>query len=272
VSANYFEVLGATITGGRAFTEAESRAGEPVALINEAFAARFFPGVDPINRFIRPGGPDAPDHRVVGVTTNAVISRIGEPAEPYFYVPYWRERTGEVTLLIRPAGDASSVAPDVRAALRDFDARLDPRLLVTMGQYIEFRSSSFRTTAALATTLGLIGLLLVTLGIYGVMTHQTSRRTREIGIRVAIGAARGQVLRLVLGEGWRLVAAGLVAGVPLALGAGWAMTSLLFGVSPWSVPALVVAAAVLAAAVSAATFIPAWRATRVNPMTALRDA
>jgi predicted permease len=272
VSANYFEVLGGTIGRGRAFTEAESRGGEPVALVNEAFVDRFFPGVDPVGRFIRPGGPDAPDHRVLGVTTNAAISRIGEPAEPYFYVPYWRERTGEATLLIRPAAGAGSIGPEVRAALRELDPRLDPRLLVTMGQYIEFSSSPFRTTAALATTLSAIGLLLMTLGIYGVMTYQTARRTREIGIRVAVGAARGQVLRLVLGEGWRLVAAGLVAGVPLALGAGWAMTSLLFGVGPWSAPALVLAAALLAAAVSAATFVPAWRATRVNPMTALRES
>ncbi len=103
------------------------------------------------------------------------------------------------------------------------------------------------------------------------MTYQTARRTREFGIRVAIGAGQGQVLRLVLGEAWRLAGAGLIVGIPLALAAGWAMTSLLFGVSPWSVPSMVAAALVLAAAVSAATLIPAWRATRVNPMTALRD-
>jgi hypothetical protein len=265
-------VLGATITRGRAFTDAESRGGEPVALINEAFADRFFPGVDPIDRFIRPGGSDAPDHRVVGVTSNAAISRIGEPAEPYFYVPYWRARTGEGTLLIRPATEVSTLGPEVRAALRDLDPRLDPRLVITMQQYIEFRSGSYRTTAVLASTLGGIGLLLMTLGIYGVMTYQTGRRTREFGIRVAIGAGQGQVLRLVLGEAWRLVGAGLLLGIPLALATGWAMTSLLFGVSPWSVPALLTAAAMLVSAVSAATFIPARRATHVNPMTALRDA
>ncbi len=126
VSANYFDVLDATITRGRAFTDAESRGGEPVALINEAFANRFFSGVDPIDRFIRPGGADALDHRVVGVTSNAVISRIGEPAEPYFYIPYWRARTGEGTLIIRPTTDANALGPDVRAALRDVDPRLDP--------------------------------------------------------------------------------------------------------------------------------------------------
>jgi predicted permease len=271
VSANYFEALGATITQGRPFTEAESRGGEPVALINQAFADRFFSGVDPVNRFIRPGGPDAPDHRVVGVTSNAAISRIGEPPEPYFYVPYWRRRAGEGTLLIRPTADINVLGPEVRAALRELDPRLDPRLVITMRQYIEFSSGSYRTTATLATTLGGIGLLLMTLGIYGVVTYQTARRTREFGIRVAVGAGRAQVLRLVLGEAWRLAGAGLLLGIPLALGAGWAMSSLLFGVSPWSVPALAVAAVVLLAAVLAATCIPAWRATRVNPMTALRD-
>jgi len=272
VSANYFQVMGATVTAGRPFTEAESRGGERVALINDAFAARFFPGSDPIGRFIRPGGPDAPDYRVIGVTSNAVIARIGETPEPYFYVPYWRQRTGEGTLLIRPAGSVDSLGPDVRAALRDVDARLEPRFLITMQQYIEFSSASYRTTAALATSLGAIGLLLMTLGIYGVVTYQTARRTRELGIRMAIGAGRGQVLWLVLAEGWRLAGAGMATGIPLALGAGWAMTSLLFGVSPWSVPALFGAAGVLALAVSAATLLPAWRATRVSPMTALRES
>jgi hypothetical protein len=262
----------ARFTRGRAFTDAESRGGEPVAVINEAFAERFFPGVDPVGRFIRPGGADAPDHRVVGVTTNAVISRIGEPAEPYFYLPYWRERTGEATLLIRPAGSVTVLGADVRGALRSVDDRLDPRLVITMQQYLEFASSSYRTTAALATSLSLIGLLLMTLGIYGVITDQTMRRTREFGIRVAIGAEGRQVLRLVLGEGWRLAALGLAAGVPLALGAGWAMTSLLFGISPWSTAALVVSGAVLVAAVTAAALVPAWRATRVSPMTALRES
>ncbi len=272
VSANYFDVMEARFTRGRAFTDAESRGGEPVAVINQAFAERFFPGVDPVGRFIRPGGADAPDHRVVGVTTNAVISRIGEPAEPYFYLPYWRERTGEATLLIRPAGSVTVLGADVRGALRSVDDRLDPRLVITMQQYLEFSSSSYRTTAALATSLSLIGLLLMTLGIYGVITDQTMRRTREFGIRVAIGAEGRQVLRLVLGEGWRLAALGLAAGVPLALGAGWAMTSLLFGISPWSTAALVVSGAVLVAAVTAAALVPAWRATRVSPMTALRES
>ena len=272
VSASYFETMGVPITSGRAFTEAESRGGEPVVMITEAFADRFLPGVDPIGRFIRPGGPNAADHRVVGVTRNAAIGRIGEAPEPYFYLPYWRRQTGEATLLVRPAGDEASLGPEVRAALRQIDPRLDPRLVVSMAQYIEFAAGSYRTTAVLASTLGGIGLLLMSLGIYGVMTYQTARRTREIGIRVAVGAARGQVMSLVLGDGLRLSAAGLAVGIPLALGVGWKMTSLLFGVSPWSAPALVIAAGVLLAAVSAATALPAWRATRVNPMTALREA
>jgi len=272
VSANYLETMGAPLTRGRSFTDVESREGERVALINEAFAERFFPGVDPLGRIIRLGGPDGTDHRVLGVTTNAVISRIGEDPEPYFYVPYWRQQTGEGTLLIRTSGDASALTASVRNALRGVDQRIDPRLVITMRQYIEFSSALYRATAALATSLSAIGLILMTLGIYGVMAYQTTGRTREIGIRVAIGARRGQVVHLVLRDGWRLVVLGLAIGIPLALGAGQAMTSLLFGIGPWSVPALLLASAVLAAAVSAATFVPAWRAARVSPIVALRES
>jgi predicted permease len=272
VSANYFETMGATIVQGRVFTEAESRAGEPVVVVNEALAARYFPGASPLGRIIQPGGPDAAGHRIVGVAANAVVSRIGEPAESYYYLPYWRQPTGEGTLLVRTAGDAREVGSAVRDTLRQVDPRLDPRLVITMGQYIEFSSGPYRTTAALATTLGGIGLLLMTLGVYGVMTHQTAGRTREIGIRVAVGAARGQVLGLVLGGGWRLTAAGVALGVPLSIVAGRALTSLLFGVGPWSFVSLAAAAAVLLLAVTVATLIPAWRATRLSPMTALRDS
>jgi ABC-type antimicrobial peptide transport system permease subunit len=190
---------------------------------------------------------------------------------PYYYLPYWRETTGEGTLLIRTVDDAGSPGALVRDTLRQIDSRLEPRLMITMAQYIDFSSGSYRTTAALAMTLGGIGLLLMTLGVYGVITHQTSGRTREIGIRVAVGAARGEVLRLVLGGGWRLLALGVALGVPLALLAGHALTSLLFGVGPWSIVALAIAATVLLVTVTLATLIPAWRATRLSAVTALRE-
>lgn len=271
VSAGYFETLDLSIVQGRAFTESESRTGEPVVVINEAFARQFFAGQDPVGQLIRPGGFQAPDHRIVGVAANAVIRSIDEPAEPYYYLPYWRERAGEGTLLIRTANDAGALGALVRDTLRQLDPRLDPRMMITMAQYIDFSSGPYRTTAAVATTLGGMGLLLMTLGVYGVMTHQTAGRTREIGIRVAVGAAPGKVLRLVLGGGWRLLATGVAIGVPLALLAGEALTSLLFGVGPWSPVALVVAAIVLLLTVTLATLIPAWRATRLSTVTALRE-
>ncbi|HUF48184.1 MAG TPA: ADOP family duplicated permease [Vicinamibacterales bacterium] len=269
VSANYFDVMGTPIVRGRAFTEAESRGGEPVAVVTQAFVERFFPDVDPIGRLVQLRGVD---HRVVGVAADASLNRIGQAAEPYFYLPYWRQRHGEGTLLIRPDGPTAPAAADLRAALGGFDRRLDARLVVSMPQYIAFASSDYRTTAALAATLSAIGLFLMTVGIYGVLTYQTSRRAREIGIRVAVGAARVEVMRLVLADGLRLTAAGLLLGIPLALLTGRGLSSLLYGVGPWSWPTLLAASVVLVAAVLGATWVPAWRATRVSPMTALRDS
>ncbi|MEZ5318516.1 MAG: ADOP family duplicated permease [Vicinamibacterales bacterium] len=270
VSANYFDAMGVRILRGRGFTEAESHGGEPVAVVSQTFADRFFPGGEATGQVFQRGASRTPV-RVVGVAADAAIVRVDEGPEPYFYVPYWTARTGEGTLLVEGGGDVAALGPSVRATLRATDASLEPRLLVTMAQYLAFAAGAYRTTAALAGTLGLIGLFLMAIGIYGVTTYQTTRRTREIGVRLAIGATRAQVMRLVLGDGGRLVVAGLAIGIPLAFVAGWTMTSLLFGVSPWSMVALGVAAAILVCAVFAATVIPAWRAARLSPSVALRE-
>lgn len=272
VGASYFDVMGVAITAGRAFARDEETAGEPVVVVSEAFAARFLPGRDPVGQRVLVGGPAGEPHRIVGVAENAVINEIGEAVEPYFYLPYWRRPDGEITFLMVIDGDPALAAPAARAALVDLDPSLEPRRLLTMAQYIGYSSSAYRATAALAVALGLVGLFLTALGVYGVIAHRTTRRVREIGIRVALGAPRGQVLRLVLREGARIGLLGIALGVPAALIVTRLIRSLLFGIGPWDAVGLAGAVLVLCLAVLAATFIPAWRATRVQPSVALRDS
>ena len=272
VSANYFETMGTRLISGRTFSSAEERGGDPAIVVNATFADRLLAGRDPIGAIVRLGGPTGVDHRVVGVAPPAVINEIGEAPEPYFYVPYWRRDHGEITFLIEARGDASTAAPAVRAALIEVDASLDPRRLLTMAQYIEYASGAYRATAALAAALAIVGLALTAVGVYGVMAYRTTRRVREIGIRVALGALRGQVFRLVMAEGARIGLIGVAAGLPAALLATRWLQSMLFGVGPWDGGAFAGAAALLAAAVAAATFLPAWRATRVTPSAALRES
>jgi predicted permease len=268
VSANYFETMGIALVRGRTFSAAEARSGEPVMIVNTVFTDRFLTGRDPIGATVHLGGAA---HRIIGVAAPAVINQIGEAPEPYFYLPFWRREYGEMTFLIEGTGDLAALAPAVRTALRGTDDSLDPRRLLTMAEYVAYASGTYRATAALAAALALVGLALTAVGVYGTMATRTARRVREIGIRFALGAARGQVLRLVLAEGATIALAGAVVGLPAALVATRMLQSMLFGVGPWDAVAYAGATATLILTMAAATFIPAWRATRVTPAAVLRD-
>ncbi|HET9269516.1 MAG TPA: FtsX-like permease family protein, partial [Vicinamibacterales bacterium] len=169
------------------------------------------------------------------------------------------------------ASDAAAPAALVRAQLKAVDPRLEPRQLVTMDQYIRFAASDYQATAALAVALAAIGLLLTAIGVYSVIASRTTRRTREIGIRVALGATRREILTLVLGDGGRMALAGFVIGFPAALVTARLLRSLLFGVDAWDTVVLSGATTVLVLTVLSAALGPAWRATRISPSTALRE-
>lgn len=271
VSAAYFETVGTRLLRGRVFTAADEVPGEPVIIVSEEFERRYFPGGSALGRRVQPGGPSAPAHRIVGVAQNAVINNFSEPAEPYFYLPFGRERTGEVTFLVQTATDVGAFVPIVKQTLKSVDPRLDPRRLITMRDYMAYSASDYRATSALAGALGIVGLLLTVLGIYGVISYRTARRTREIGIRMALGARRGDVLRLIVGEGARVALIGVAIGIVAALLATREVASLLFRVSAWDAPSFCTAAGVVFALACLATAVPAIRATRVAPSVALRD-
>jgi putative ABC transport system permease protein len=269
VSANYFATIGTRIVRGRALSLDDER-GEAAVVVNERFVQKFFAGGDALGRVVRIGA-EGVAHRIVGIAADAVINDIGETPEPYMYVPYWRGDYGEITYFVATAISPAQAAAAVRETLVRTDPRLRPDRVITMQDYIAYSGGTYQATAALAAALGLVGLLLTAIGVYGVIAYRTSKRTREIGIRIALGAARTTVLGLVFREGARLAIAGVAIGVPAALVTSRLIASLLFGVAPWDVASLAVATLVLVVSVALAIFIPAWRAARLMPSVALRD-
>jgi predicted permease len=268
VSRDYFATLGVRLVAGRVFEATDEQPGEPVAIVNEEFARRFYPGGNALGARVRIGGEG--DHRIVGIVQNAAINSVTEPAEPYFYLPYWRASYGEATFLVQASTDATTLSAPVREALRATDRSLDPRRIITMREYIDYSGSGYRATAALAAALGVLGLMLTVIGVYGVIAYRTTRRAREIGIRIALGATAGDVLRLIVREGALVALAGVIVGIPAAIAGTRAIGSMLFHVGPWDPIVFGGASAVLFVSVCTAAFIPAWRATRVQPSESLR--
>jgi len=262
-------VLG-ELLAGRIFEPSDERPGEPVAIVNQEFADRFFPGRSPLDARVRFDSPADSEHRIIGIVQNTAINSITEPAEPYFYLPYWRAPYGDATFLVKTSTDAAGLAPAVRDVLRTTDPALEARRVITMREYIDYSGSAYRATTTLAISLAALGLVLTVIGVYGVVAYRTARRAREIGIRMALGASRSSVLRLVLGEGALVATIGIAIGIPAAIAATREISSMLFHVGPSDAGVLAGTAALLFACVCAAATIPAWRATRVEPFESLR--
>jgi predicted permease len=288
VTANYLQNFGMTILRGRAFTAADNETTAPVAIVNEAFVKRFFKSnEDPLQQHF---GLDMPENagtfRVIGVVRDAKFAGWGlsKPARPMFYVPlaqtvdYKQDVMKRVELQSHTMGGIMLVTKSPLGILEPLITRtlseLDPNLTITsirtMQQQVDYRFEGERAVAGLAGLFGLVALLLAAIGLYGVTAYTVAQRTQEIGIRMALGADRKKVVRLVLAGAGRRVLAGLVLGVPLAIGAGRLISSQLYGVSIWDPLALTTAAGSLAVAAFLAAIIPASRAASISPMNALR--
>ncbi len=267
VNAAYFETMRITFLRGRIFTDADNETAPRVAIINQTMAARFWPREDPIGKRFSMGGDSGPFMEVVGVTANGKYKTVGEDAEPFFYVPLAQNFASKLALQIRTLGPPESLAAPVKEQI----ARLAPDLAIvnieTMDQLLAgaFGFYVFRLAATLAAALGVIGLILAVVGVYGVVSFAASQRTREMGIRIALGANSRDILNLVWLQGVRLVLAGVAIGTAAAWALTRAMTHLLAEISA-SDPATYVTVAILLAAVALlACYIPARRAMRVDP-------
>jgi putative ABC transport system permease protein len=271
--ADHFATLGIPIVRGRAFTEQDREGAAPVAIVSETVAGRTWPGEDPIGRRIKLGGPDSPMewHTVVGVVREIRYRELVEP-RPSLYLPV-RQFGGPVPLrlAVRTEVEPASVIPALRAALYEVDEELLLVDAAPMRQLLAAPLARPRFSAALLGAFAALALVLAAVGIYGVMAAYVRQRSHEIGVRMALGAAAGDVRRLVLGQGLALSVAGAAVGTVAALAGTRALAAVLFGVSPTDPLTFAAVASILLAVALAASYLPARRATRIDPIVTLRS-
>ncbi|HVT39293.1 MAG TPA: ADOP family duplicated permease, partial [Gemmatimonadaceae bacterium] len=272
VSPGYFTVLGTSLVAGRAFVAADNDLAPRVAVVSAELARRYFQSpVRAVGRELQTGATDADRVTIIGVAADVKVRSLVEVPRPFLYRPIAQAHANEVSALVRTKpSDEASVRPAIRAALRAVDADLPLLSAMTYSQYIGMTLLPQRLAAIVAAVLGCAGLLLAAVGIYGVVAFAMSQRSREIGIRLAIGATPWRVTTLVASEGARLAGLGISVGLLLAFLASRLLRAFLMGVSPTDPLAFVVATGGLAAVALAASLIPARRAARVDPMVALR--
>ena len=275
VDEHYFDTLGVPILQGRAFRAADSIAAPRVAIVNEALANRYWSGQSAIGKRFRVDGARGPWVEIVGVARTTTYTFALENPKPFVYFPFRQRPAESMFLLARTSGEPASLAAAFRELVRALDVNLPIANVRTMEELYRMRSVIvLEVITATIGSMGLMGLTLAVVGLYGLIAYAVSRRTKEIGIRIAIGADRGSVLRMVLGQGLLLVGAGLAAGLVASLGAGPLLASIFMSGMEGDARtnaaafALVAAAVLMAAAIAA--YIPARRASRVNPTEALR--
>jgi predicted permease len=270
VGPGYFKTMGIPVVAGREFDERDVVGAPKVALVNETTARYFFKDSSPIGRRLGVGG-DPREIEIVGVVRDGKAYSLRDTPERFFYLPLLQdEAPNEATFYVRATGAADALAPRLRSVVHEVDPALPVYAMTTMERQVD-RSLFFeRMIAALAAAFGVLATVLAALGLYGVMSYTVVRRTREIGIRMALGAERGRVLWLVLREVALLAVAGVVLGLPSALALAQLVSSQLYGLSPADPATLVLATAVLAGIAVLAGYLPARRATIVDPVTALR--
>ena len=274
VGANYFEALGVAIVKGRAFTDADTMSAPPVAVVNEAFVKKFFPGREAVGSeiWIEVGeGTPITKIQVVGVARDTKYGDIRDKFDPVVHLPMMQDADGRlVRMFVKPRGRIDGVMPAITRAV----AAINPEISIEMkvlGQAVRDGLVRERLMAALSAAFGVLAALLAAVGIYGVLSYTVTRRSNEIGIRLAMGASRAGVLRLVIGEAVSLLGAGLLIGVALGIAAAKAASTLLFGLTPTD-PATVSSAIVLLAAIGLlASYLPARRASRLDPASMLRQ-
>ncbi len=270
VGAHYFQVVGVPLVAGRDFDERDRLGAQAVVIINETMARFYFAGRDTLGKYLANGGDRAV---IVGVARDMKQRNLKAGMERRFYLPLLQstDRFGAFNLEIRTRDDAARMIPATRRALQSFDRNLRVTSLQTVRVLMDESISADRMMARLAGFFGVLALLLAASGLYGVISYATARRTNEIGVRIALGAGRGTVVRMVLGETLVLAAAGFAIGLPAALLAGRLIGATLVGVSARDPLTFGAASGVMLLAALCAGFIPAERASRIDPMVALRQ-
>ncbi len=272
VSAGYLSTVGARLLRGRYFTEAEDDGNKPLLfVVNQTFARKFFPGEDPIGKHVAYEGTKTPIE-IIGEVEDIKEGQLDSLNQPVIYVPFNQWSYGWFNLVVRTRQNDESILPTLTAALHQIDPNIATSDATTMTDLIDDSTSVYlhKSSAWLVGGFAVLALVLSVVGLYGVIAYSVSQRTREIGVRMALGAQRSSVYQLVLKEAAWLIVLGVVAGLGCSIAATTLMRKLLFGTQAWDAPTFVCVAVVLGASALLASYIPAHRAASVNPVDALR--
>jgi putative ABC transport system permease protein len=272
VSPNYFSTMSVSLIRGRYFTDRDNESSPNVLIINNALRNRLFGNQDAIGRRVIFGGGEPKPFEIVGVVDDERIIALDEEPAPVTYRPYLQEPWNKLSLVVRTRSDPERIVSAVRGEVQAIDADLALYSVATMKQLIADTPQAFlrRYPALLMAVFAAVALMLAAVGIYGVISYSVSQRTPEIGIRMALGASRRDIFKLVVGEGFLLILIGISIGLAAAMILTRFLSSLLFGVSATDPATLILISLILAGVALGACFVPARRATKVDPMVALR--
>jgi predicted permease len=272
VQPSYFRAAGVSVVQGREFTEADSGTSPKVAIVNEAFARKIWPGQDPVGKTFRTD-KTGPPIQVVGLTHTGKYLFLYESPQLYVYFPMIQRYSSGATLFVHSVGDPGQLASSVRDQITQLDASLPVFAVTTMDAHVHYGKPLLpaRLGAMLVGAFGLLGLVLASVGVYGVISYSVSQRTQEIGIRTALGAQRSNVLAMVLKQGMSMALIGTAVGVVLAFLLFRGLHSVLYGVESTDLATMAAVSALLLSVAFLASYVPALRATRVDPVIALRN-
>jgi len=271
VGPDYFDAMGISVLSGRSFKNTDDEKAPPVVMINQQMSERFWPHQNPVGQFVTLMGSEGSRTRaeIVGVVKTGKYASLGEDPKSFFYRPLLQEYEPGAQLIVRTAADTPIID-----ALRHEVRALDPRMALvgveTLEQHMQLPLFPARAAGLLLGLFGLLALTLAIVGLYGVMSYSVSQRTREIGVRMALGARRIDVVRLILGQGLRLTLTGMAIGVLCSVALTWVLRSVLYGISATDPVSFLAVAIVLTMVAAIASYVPARWATRVDPIRALR--
>jgi len=267
IGPGFLATMGIPLVSGREFTRADNETAPPVAIVDETMAAQFWRGLDPVGRRVQVKGTWM---QIVGVARTAKYRNLLEAPKPFFYVPLRQNFSASAGLQIRTPQSTAALAPALVREIHALDANVAPGELITMREQVERTTASQRVAFTILVVFGGLALMLAAIGLYGVMASTVSQSTRELALRMALGAGASDLMQLVLSKGLLLTAGGVALGVVAALEATRLMGYLLYRVSPRDPLAFAWAVVVIAIASLTACLVPAWRATRTDPLRALR--
>jgi predicted permease len=268
---DYFKTMRIPLLQGRAFAEGDQDGSLPVVIINEDLAQRYWPHGDAVGNHLRLSG-DTVTRQIIGVVKTTNYTTLGEAPQPCLYLPFRQNPGGSSNLYLRSGSDPSLVLTEIQRALKEIDPKVQVTDARTGAKLVNQVLWNARIVLGMLGIFGLLALALASVGLYGILAYSVSGRQREIGVRMALGASRFDVLRLVLRQGMMLVGIGVVAGLAISLLVGRAFSRMLFGLSPADPLSLLGASAVLLLVAAFACYLPALAASRMDPMRALRES